>query len=123
MFGGCDGQRLLNDLYAFDIEKNNWKLLNIKGIIPDQRCNHQLSTVNHYLMIFGGTGQSNKDKTYQALSDIYILDTQTKLCDIIDNDLTWMSSTDTHCTKYVICIVFINLKLNRMVAIWRQMTN
>mmetsp|Transcript_15302 Transcript_15302/g.19428 ORF Transcript_15302/g.19428 Transcript_15302/m.19428 type:complete len:410 (-) Transcript_15302:26-1255(-) len=63
----------MNDLYQFDIEKNEWKLLECKGEIPSPRSGFISAVLNNQLFIFGGL-----DPLYGWLNDGFIMNFETK---------------------------------------------
>ena len=71
IFGGYDGSRVLNDLYAYDINNAMWKQIVHSGISPPARAGHSGTAlgVPPHLVIFGGANASRR------FNDVSILDT------------------------------------------------
>lgn len=58
IFGGFQENihKHFNDMYIFDPDRNEWKVLHTKGTVPSQRRRHCCVIVNDQMFIFGGTG-------------------------------------------------------------------
>ena len=71
IFGGYDGSRVLNDLYAYDINNAMWRQIVHSGISPPARAGHSGTAlgVPPHLVIFGGANASRR------FNDVSILDT------------------------------------------------
>jgi N-acetylneuraminic acid mutarotase len=56
IFGGWDGENVLNDLYVFNLEKGEWnKIHNDNDICPSSRAGHTASLIsNNEILIFAG---------------------------------------------------------------------
>jgi hypothetical protein len=54
LFGGNTDDKLLNDLFCFDMEKHAWTLLKPIGRLPAARDRHSLTFVDNKLFLFGG---------------------------------------------------------------------
>ncbi|XP_048231831.1 acyl-CoA-binding domain-containing protein 4 [Ricinus communis] len=73
VFGGEDGsRRLLNDLYALDLEKMTWDVLETTQTPPAPRFDHTATIhAERYLIVFGGCSHSI------FFNDLHVLDLQT----------------------------------------------
>lgn len=73
IFGGEDSsRRLLNDLYALDLEKMTWDVLETTQTPPAPRFDHAATLhAGRYLLIFGGCSHSI------FFNDLHVLDLQT----------------------------------------------
>ena len=71
IFGGFDGSRVLNDLYAYDINNALWRQIVHAGISPPARAGHSGTAlgVPPHLVVFGGANSSRR------FNDVSILDT------------------------------------------------
>jgi N-acetylneuraminic acid mutarotase len=59
IFGGWDGSKRLNDLFALDTAKMIWtKIESEQGSIPSPRAGMSLTNLNDRLVLFGGSGHS-----------------------------------------------------------------
>lgn len=73
VFRGGNGREYLNDLHAFDINNNSWRLVETVGEAPQQRANHSSAVLEETQELFIFGGWNGKER----LNDIHILDTQT----------------------------------------------
>ena len=71
VFGGFDGSRVLNDLYAYDIGNAMWSQIVHSGIAPPARAGHSGTAlgVPAHLVMFGGANSSRR------FNDVQVLDT------------------------------------------------
>ena len=62
VFGGFDGARVLNDLYAFDTQSGIWSQLVHTGLSPPARAGHSATAlgVPAHLLVFGGANSSRR---------------------------------------------------------------
>ncbi|KYQ92341.1 Kelch repeat-containing protein [Tieghemostelium lacteum] len=83
LFGGYDGQSLLNDLYILDLETLEWSKPTVQGDhIPSPRCGHSSITIGNKLYVFGGTIQMDPQQSVVSSqlhcdNELYQLDTDT----------------------------------------------
>ena len=54
MFGGHDGKQTLDELWAFDVDKEKWAYIEIYGIKPAHRLGHAATSHGTNLLIWGG---------------------------------------------------------------------
>lgn len=68
IFGGVDQkQKKYNDLYEFLIEKNEWRLIETKGLsMPSPRSFHQMENYENRVFIFGGNDE-------KKLNDLFFM--------------------------------------------------
>jgi N-acetylneuraminic acid mutarotase len=71
VFGGFDGSRVLNDLYAFDTTTGLWSQLVHTGISPPARAGHSATSlgVPAHMLVFGGANSSRR------FNDVQLFDT------------------------------------------------
>ncbi|KOO29923.1 kelch repeat [Chrysochromulina tobinii] len=71
VFGGFDGARVLNDLYAFDTQSGIWSQLVHTGLSPPARAGHSATAlgVPAHLLVFGGANSSRR------FNDVQLFDT------------------------------------------------
>ena len=71
VFGGYDGGRVLNDLYAFELQSGLWAQLVHVGVSPAARAGHSATAlgVPAHLVIFGGANGNRR------FADVQIYDT------------------------------------------------
>jgi N-acetylneuraminic acid mutarotase len=66
VFGGYNGEQLLQDLHAYDFAKNMWSNLTFKGMEVPARAFFSASLIGDHLVMFGGI-----DDTRKNFNDIY----------------------------------------------------
>lgn len=78
LFGGefYDGQKtkMYNDLFFYNIAKNEWRLVNAPGA-PPPRCSHQmvaLSSDKGQLWVFGGEFSSASESQFHHYKDLWV---------------------------------------------------
>ena len=54
MFGGHDGEKALDELWAFDSDQEAWEYIEIYGIQPSRRWGHAATSHGTNLLIWGG---------------------------------------------------------------------
>jgi hypothetical protein len=54
LFGGTNGTFFFNQVYEYDLEKQNWKLLQVNGAVPKTRYKHNSFIYQDHLYIFNG---------------------------------------------------------------------
>ncbi|EGR27009.1 kelch motif family protein, putative [Ichthyophthirius multifiliis] len=88
MFGGkTANQKLKNDLWCFDPQKNEWRQIEASGNNPYPREGHQGCTLDdRYLIIFGGLNSQDEDNML-IYNDMHMFDS-------IQN--TWKQVTNKH---------------------------
>lgn len=69
MFGGWDGSRFLDDMWILDVDRNNWKEVNIEGEKPRPRALHAALVCNKTMVIFGGAVSLDR-----GLNDVWMMD-------------------------------------------------
>mmetsp|Transcript_48583 Transcript_48583/g.92931 ORF Transcript_48583/g.92931 Transcript_48583/m.92931 type:complete len:641 (+) Transcript_48583:158-2080(+) len=79
MFGGFDGQQVLNDLWAYDVERRTWVMPIVTGMPPPPREMHVSTFVNKYLIVAGGIDGARR------YNDIFVLNTERMEWEVIDN--------------------------------------
>ncbi|OBZ90202.1 Tip elongation aberrant protein 1 [Choanephora cucurbitarum] len=57
IFGGTDGQHMLNDLWAFDLHSRVWARVESEGLMPAARESSGCAMVDGVMYIFGGRGE------------------------------------------------------------------
>lgn len=86
IFGGGDGARALNDVYALNLKDNTWSLVETTGARPEPRGYHSGTLVGDKLVIYGGSdGQT-------CFGDIHLLDLSKSQTYCITHDLLVISS-------------------------------
>jgi N-acetylneuraminic acid mutarotase len=73
VFGGvkmATAPTFFNDLWALDLDKSEWHLVEAKGKGPCPRSGHSMQPIGHFLCIFGGKG---RDAVY---NDVFLFDTR-----------------------------------------------
>ena len=62
VFGGFDGSRVLNDLYAFDLQTGMWSQHVHTGVSPPARAGHSATAfgVPANILVFGGANSSRR---------------------------------------------------------------
>lgn len=77
IFGGLSQTNTTyNDVYIYDIDKNEWFMPDIEGDIPDSRCSHSSVIYENKLYIYGGSSPSSglfDDLWELDISDIHKL--------------------------------------------------
>ncbi|KAI9202682.1 uncharacterized protein BJ171DRAFT_600694 [Polychytrium aggregatum] len=81
VFGGSDGEQVLNDLWAFNFESFSWSLLEARGTAPRPRTLHSMGAIASHsdssrIYVFGG-GQSGSAAVDDA--EMYCLDVESLL--------------------------------------------
>ncbi|KAJ3437696.1 kelch repeat domain [Anaeramoeba flamelloides] len=73
IFGGQDmDSNVYNDLYSFDLENEEWKIVEIyQGESPEPRTECTINAIGTYIFLFGGTNKKNR------LGDFHIFLTET----------------------------------------------
>ncbi len=58
IFGGFQEniQKHFNDMYEYDVARNEWRMVEQQGLIPCARRRHSCNLVGSRMLIFGGTG-------------------------------------------------------------------
>ena len=54
MFGGYDGEIALDELWAFDVEQEEWEYIETFGVQPFRRWGHAATSHGTNLLIWGG---------------------------------------------------------------------
>lgn len=54
VFGGVNGERVLNDLLRFDVKEKSWGRAFTIGIPPAPRYNHSAVVYDSSMFVFGG---------------------------------------------------------------------
>ena len=54
MFGGHDGEKSLDELWAFDADKEEWEYMETFGTTPPRRLGHAATSHGTNLLIWGG---------------------------------------------------------------------
>ena len=72
-FGGGNGERALNDLFALDVtdsefDRLTWTQIRTTGDRPTQRGYHTFDRVGRHGVLFGGSDGNS------AFNDVYVLD-------------------------------------------------
>ncbi|KAI8342211.1 hypothetical protein EDC96DRAFT_487126 [Choanephora cucurbitarum] len=57
IFGGTDGQHMLNDLWAFDLHSRVWARVESEGLMPAARESSGCAMADGVMYIFGGRGE------------------------------------------------------------------
>jgi len=72
IFGGCSKRVCINELYTFDIEKEEWQMVSAGGDEPDPVGNHTCVSSGAKLIVFGGeNGKGVVNKMYTLELGIY----------------------------------------------------
>ncbi|KAK3242846.1 hypothetical protein CYMTET_47464 [Cymbomonas tetramitiformis] len=79
LFGGFDGQRTLNDLFIFEVDRQTWTSPAVTGLIPCAREAHTATIISKYLIISGGSDG------HRRLCDTHILNTETMEWECLDD--------------------------------------
>jgi len=68
-FGGYDGETWKNDIFVYDIDRNEWDKIKTKNKppAPKPRCRHSLSLYRNKIVIFGGNDFE------ESFNDVHIL--------------------------------------------------
>lgn len=72
LFGGSNGVKYCNDLFALDPHRMNWVELAPRGRPPAPRVNHSSCLIYPHLYIYGG-----QDKKSQLRNDLHVLHVET----------------------------------------------
>mmetsp|Transcript_2484 Transcript_2484/g.6503 ORF Transcript_2484/g.6503 Transcript_2484/m.6503 type:complete len:493 (-) Transcript_2484:273-1751(-) len=73
VFRGGNGREYLNDLHALDTHTYEWRRVETRGAIPQQRANHSSAVLEETSELFIFGGWNGKER----LNDIHVLDTMT----------------------------------------------
>ncbi|TXG47030.1 hypothetical protein EZV62_026324 [Acer yangbiense] len=71
MFGGYNGEKILGDLYSFDVHKCLWKKEEVAGKSPHARFSHSMFLYKIYLGVIGGCPVGQHDQVL-ALLDLQL---------------------------------------------------
>jgi hypothetical protein len=58
VFGGYQEniEKHFNDMYEYDTQRNEWRIVEQQGVVPSARRRHSCNVVGSRMLIFGGTG-------------------------------------------------------------------
>eukprot|EP00027_Filamoeba_sp_ATCC50430_P003209 CAMPEP_0168555454 /NCGR_PEP_ID=MMETSP0413-20121227/8345_1 /TAXON_ID=136452 /ORGANISM="Filamoeba nolandi, Strain NC-AS-23-1" /LENGTH=463 /DNA_ID=CAMNT_0008586309 /DNA_START=416 /DNA_END=1805 /DNA_ORIENTATION=+ len=68
LFGGGDGEKILNDIWFLELSDYTWWHPQVSGNAPAGRCAHTSTLLNNKLIVYGGGDAQRRFK------DLYILD-------------------------------------------------
>lgn len=75
LFAGAYYSIYLNDLWIFNIKKNNWKKIKTNKNIKLQKCAaHKTVSYLHYIIFFGGYFGDYINMKYESYNDLWIYD-------------------------------------------------
>ncbi|KAL2914378.1 hypothetical protein HK105_206150 [Polyrhizophydium stewartii] len=74
MFGGLDGDRILDELWAFDMVSFRWFQPPVDGPRPSGRCAHTATAIGSSIVVIGGMV---RNPSPAVADDVWVLDTVT----------------------------------------------
>lgn len=74
IFGGVNPEGdALNTLEAFDVTQYQWHKIEMRGNVPSPRQGHSAIIVSSYMVVFGGTSDTDKDNPEPCEQSVAIL--------------------------------------------------